>query len=336
MTAQTLPCAPHSVVHKGGPATGRYTGSPQQIDWSELAGEFDRAPLWRRLHHKRWHYLALATEQCFIGLAVVDVGWTNTAFAYLFDRQKRKLLADYSQDGLPGLTAQVSDRPTQGTLSWFRHFGARVRYEHLEGPHYRLKVDLRNTLQIEAELDTSGAARFFTGIGPIAQGGCAHSTVKSSALAVRGEARAGRKTFDLGTGVASFDYSNGLLARTTQWRWASAHSPSLGFNLQQGYFGKHENVLWLDGVLIPLGSARFEFDPKFPLQPWHIRTDDGLLDLWFDPEGARQERKNLLIAASHYIQPIGTFSGTVKASARSPVRQVHQLVGVTEDHLSRW
>lgn len=324
------------MVLGGRPATGRYAGSPQQIDWSSLNGEFHRSALWRRLHHKRWHYLAFATEECFIGLAMVDVGWTNTAFAYLFDRRQRKLLVDYSQDGLPGLTAQVSDRPTQGTLSWFRHLGAQLRYEHLEGPHYRLKVNLRNTLQIEAELDTSQAAPFLTGIGPITPGGCAHSTVKSSAIALSGHARAGKKTFDLGTGVASFDYSNGLLARTTQWRWASAHSPSLGFNLQQGYFGNHENVLWLDGALIPLGSARFEFDPRFPLQPWHIRTDCGLLDLWFAPEGARQERKNLLIAASHYIQPIGTFSGTVKATAKGRVRKVHQLVGVTEDHLSRW
>lgn len=324
------------MVYGGRPATGRYAGSPEQIDWSGLNGKFERSALWRRLHHKRWHYLAFATEECFIGLAIVDVGWTNTAFAYLFDRQQRKLLVDYSQDGLPGLTARVSERPTQGSLSWFRHVGAQMRYEHIEGQRYRLRVKLRNTLQLDAELDTGQAAPFFTGIGPIGPGGCAHSTVKSSAIAVSGHARAGKKTFDLGAGVASFDYSNGLLARTTRWRWASAHSPTLGFNLQQGYFGNHENVLWLDGELIPLGSARFDFDPKFPLQPWHIQTDDGLLDLWFAPEGARKERKNLLIAASHYIQPIGTFSGTVKATARGVVRQVHRLVGVTEDHLSRW
>lgn len=336
MSPQTLPPAPKSVIWQGGPATGRYSGAPVQIDWSSLSGAFQRPALWRRLHHKRWHYIAIATEHCFIGLAIVDVGWTNTAFAYVFDRQQKKLLIDYSQDGVPGLTAHVSDRPTTGASSWFRHLGASIRYEYTSDSRYRLTIDIGKNLHIDAELDTSDAAPCLTAIGPIAHGGCAHATVKSSAIAVSGLARAGGKTFALTNGVASFDYSNGLLARNTQWHWASAHSPAVGFNLQHGYFGSQENVLWLDGVLIPLGNAHFDFDPKAPLKPWHIHTDDGLLDLWFQPEGARQQRKNLWVAASHYIQPIGTFSGTVKASPNAPPRQVTHLVGVTEDHQSRW
>ena len=62
----------------------------------------------------------------------------------------------------------------------------------------------------------------------------------------------------------------------TKWSLsACAQSPGLGFNLQQGYFGEHENALWLDGRLIPLGAAQFDFDPRQPLAPWRIRTSDG-------------------------------------------------------------
>lgn len=333
---QALPRAPESVVQGGGPATGLYAGSPQLIDWSGLQGAFQRSALWRRFHHKRWHYVALATEQCFVGLAIVDLGWTNTAFAYVFDRHARKLLIDFSQDGLPGLTAQVGDCPAQGALSWFSHIGSHMRYEHLGGSHYRLQVDIRKGLHIEAEIDSAHAAPFACAIGPIGEGGCAHSTVKSSALSVTGSVKVGATVFDLAGGVASFDYSNGLLARDTQWAWASAHSPSVGFNLQQGYFGNQENVLWLDGVPIALGKAHFAFDPQAPLQPWTIHTDCGLLNVQFQPEGARQQSKNLLVAASYYIQPIGTFSGTVRAAPNAPERAVHALVGVTEDHRSRW
>lgn len=335
-TPPGLAPAPASVVRNGTPATGRYAGSPPQIDWSGLRGSFQRSAWWRRFHHKRWHYLAIATERCFIGLAIVDLGWTNTAFAYVFDRDDKKLLVDYAQDGLPGLTARVTDQPTDGAHSWFRHLGASVRYRHVEGTRYRLDLDLGQDLQVEAEVDTRGAAPFLTAIGPVSGGGCAHSTVKSSALAVRGSARAGGKTFDLQDGVASFDYSNGLLARNTQWLWASAHSRSVGFNLQQGYFGEYENVLWLQGQPIALGSAQFEFDPLQPLLPWRIRTACGRLDLVFEPEGARQARKNLLVAASYYIQPIGTFSGTVRATPDGAAQPVTRLLGVTEDHRSRW
>ena len=61
-----------------------------------------------------------------------------------------------------------------------------------------------------------------------------------------------------------------------------------------------------------------------------------MLDLHFKPEGARREDKNLGIAASRYIQPIGTFSGWVRTSAQAPKRIVAQLAGVTESHRSRW
>lgn len=331
-----LPPAPPQVVHQGQPATGRYCGNPQHIDWSGLDGRFQRSRWWQGLHHKRWHYLGLATEECFIGLAIVDLGWTNTAFVYVFDRKSQQLLADYAQDGLPGLTAHVGDQPAAGAASWFRHLGCALRFEHVGGTRYHLSAKLRQHVWIEAEVDAQGCAPFLTAIGPVGNGGCAHSTVKSSALALRGSAFAHGKTFDLARGVASFDYSNGLLARHTEWRWASAHAPGVGFNLQQGYFGSHENALWLDGVLIPLGAAQFDFDRTHPLHPWHIYTDDGLLDLWFHPEGARQARKNLWVAASYYIQPIGCFKGTVRASVSGPVREVQDLLGVTEDHQSRW
>jgi hypothetical protein len=116
----------------------------------------------------------------------------------------------------------------------------------------------------------------------------------------------------------------------------SAHGADIGFNLQAGYFGNNENVLWLDGRLIPLGAARFDYDTADPLAPWHVQTDDGLLDMRFEPEGMRREDKDLLVAATRYVQPIGCFSGWVKSAPDAPAREVSRLCGVTEDHFSRW
>mgnify|MGYP006205413923 CR=1 FL=1 len=64
--------------------------------------------------------------------------------------------------------------------------------------------------------------------------------------------------------------------------------------------------------------------------------DDGLLDLRFRPEGARQARRDVWIAASDYIQPVGTFHGWVRAVPGGPTLPVEGLLGVTEDHRSRW
>ncbi|CAM3863635.1 DUF2804 domain-containing protein [Roseateles saccharophilus] len=324
---------PDSIVrHDGQPAHGRYAGRIARFDWTGLAER--RSWLWRRLHHKRWHYVGLGDERVFIGLAIVDVGWTCTAFAYLFDRQRRHLLADWSQDGLPGLQAQVSDAPLAEARACFRGPGARLELRHQSDDSLLLHVRTR-TLRIEAQLDLEAMAPPLLAVGPI-EGGIAHATQKTTALAVLGWAEAEGRRFDLDGAWAAVDASNGLLARNTAWRWASAHRPDVGFNLQQGYFGNQENVLWLDGRPIALGAAHFDFDAARPLDPWHVRTDDGLLDLVFTPEGARAEDRNLLVAASHYIQPIGSFAGTVRAAPGAPLREVRDLLGVTEDHRSKW
>jgi hypothetical protein len=323
----SLPKAPQQIVDPDGmPRLGRFAGLAGHIDWSGLAEPYRCSSWWRRFHHKRWHYVALSAGDIFCGLAIVDLGWTSTAFAYVFDRSARKVVAAFSQDGLPGLSADVAHHAGAG--SSFSFAGKQIDIH----PDGRLRLRAKG-FAIDARF--AGDAPQLLAVGTV-EGGSVHATQKSTAMTLLGELHIGERRIVLDGGVASVDFSNGLLARDTAWRWASAHSTELGFNLQAGYFGANENALWLDGDLIALGAARFDYDATDPMAPWHISTDDGLLDLRFEPEGARREDKNLIIAASRYIQPIGTFSGTVKAAQGAAARRVAQLVGVTEDHASRW
>jgi len=324
--------APPDIVDQGAPVLGRYAGSPARLDWRGLRAPHRRGPLWMRLHHKRWRYLGITSAELFIGVAIVDVGWTGTAFAYLFDRRQRRLLADWSQDGLSSLQVGVGDAPLNGAHARFRGLRSRLEMQQRDGS-LRLQVAVRG-LQLQAEIAAPVSSPLLA-VGPI-EGGIAHATLKTSAMAVRGWAEAGDERFTLDGALAALDASNGFLARNTSWRWASAHGSELGFNLQQGYFGGQENALWLHGELIPLGAATFDFDAAAPLRPWRVHTADGLLDLEFSPEGLRAEDRNLGFAASHYVQPVGRFSGWVRASAGAPAREVRDLPGVTEDHQSRW
>jgi Protein of unknown function (DUF2804) len=330
--SQMLPAAPQDVLDaKGWPRFGRYAGTAQAIDWSRLASPYARNAAWRHFHHKRWQYIALATDDLFCGIAIVDLGWTSTAFAYAFDRRAGREVAGFSQDGLPGIGARVASNARESSA--FHLAGKHIDWQPFDGG-YRLA--LRGPgFAIDAELDARSAAPPLLAVGPI-EHGSVHATQKSSGMPLKGTARIGAEHRALDGGVGSFDYSNGLLARETQWSWASAHSLTLGFNLQAGYFGSNENALWLDGKLIPLGAAHFLYDAIDPLKPWHVRTDDGLLDLAFQPEGARREDKNLLVAASRYVQPIGSFSGWVRPHRDAPRQEVVRLAGVTEDHTARW
>ncbi|MBA3056562.1 MAG: DUF2804 domain-containing protein [Gammaproteobacteria bacterium] len=329
-----LPIAPATLIDAQGQLTmGRFCGQTGDIDWARLGPPLARSAWWRHFHHKCWQYVALATDEFFCAVAMVDVGWTSTAFAYVFDRRQARVVAEFSQDGLPGFGARVAARCGAGACHHFHVGGHHIECLHVVSRAcYELRLRSKG-FEIDAEFADVGP--LLLAVGPVA-GGAVHATQKSSGLALRGELRLGSSRHSLNSGVASFDYSNGLLARETAWRWASAHSLAIGFNLQAGYFGDQENALWLHGQIIPLGHAVFEFDPENPMAPWHIHTTDGLLDLEFIAQGLRREDKDLWVAASRYVQPIGVFNGWVKAGPDAPRHVIQGLVGVTEDHQSRW
>ncbi len=326
------PVPPSVCDQHGQPLFGRYAGAPDQIAYDRLDAEYRRSWWWERTHRKHWHYVALASDELFCAMAIVDVGWTNTAFAYVFDRVAKRLIASYSRDGIPGLTARLSDHPAAGAFADFKFGRESMRYEQDE---YGFKLRL---IFPDWELEAGGESlHVVPGMTAIArpQGGTVHTTYKSSAMPCEAGVRVGERFWKLKM-IASTDHSLGFLARETAWQWASAHSLSLGWNLQSGYLGEQENVLWLDGNLIALGAVRFQFQAEQPEQAWLITSEDGLIDLVFQPEGVRAEDKNLIIAASRYQQPIGVFNGRVRAAKDKPWREVKNLVGVTENHFSRW
>lgn len=334
LSPDALPLAPEAAVVGGELRAGRYIGRLPRVDWSGLRSAHVRPGWWRRCHHKRWTYVGIGSPTLFIGMAIVDLGWSTTAFAYVFDRLRQRLVVDWDAVGLPKLSGHVSDGPLLAGDAWFRSFNGRLAIRPASDD--TLHIDWRTKqVNLQAELDLVRTPPSLLAIGTPA-GGLAHATHKTSALSVRGWVSIEGQRLSLNEGHASIDSSNGLLARDTAWRWASAHRPGVGFNLQSGYFGDQENALWLDGGIVPLGAARFEFDPSQPLADWRILTDDGLVNLRFKPLGARCGDKRLVIASSRYIQPVGLFDGTVRPSLTAPARPIKDLLGVTEDHHSVW
>ena len=82
----------------------------------------------------------------------------------------------------------------------------------------------------------------------------------------------------------------------------------------------------------PRGSARRsdlveEFEEPLENAAWWIRPRNGSVDLVVEAEGGRPRDRNLGLAASRFVQPIGTYRGTV------PGEDVGRLAGVLEDHV---
>jgi hypothetical protein len=330
----SLPMAPSLPVDAhGAPVLGTFAGHVGRVSWDTLAGSL-AARLTRRLKLKRWHYVAIADARCVCAFAIVDLGWSATAFGYVFDRARRRLLWDRSFMGLPGISAQVAERAGVGACSTYHGAGVALRLERPDGAsRWHVHAEAPG-VTLAATLDAAAAPATLCAIA-VPEGGVANCTHKTVCLPATGTLTVGEACCDFTEGFGLLDHTTGVLGRDTKWRWACATGPRFGLNLVEGFNGPAENAVWIDGDLLAVGPATITYDPAAPEAPWTVRTTNGDVALTFTPEGLRREDKNLLVAASHFLQPIGTFAGTIRGRNGRAV-EIRDLVGVTEDHASRW
>jgi hypothetical protein len=280
-----------------------------------------RSLLTKRLVEKKWVYALVTTPEVMAAFAIVDAGYLASGFCAVFDRGSRRLLVDQNQV-LPSICVDVSDKPGSARLIG-PGIDARINPETFKATWGAAAVDLR--------FDLTRAPPPMTAVAPIGEPGKFNLTQKTVLVPVEGEIRAGNARFSLTGGHAGLDYTHGLLARQTAWRWAFGMGGRVAFNFSEGFLqGQGENVAWVDGEPHATGPVRFEFSGTEPLSAWRIRSEDGRVDLVFRPEGYRAQTVDLMVILSKYVQPFGMFSGKVHGV------DVKDVAGVTEDHVARW
>lgn len=346
-----LPQCPHDVVDEHGvPRFGTYQGLPDAVRFDELKSPYALSTVKRPFKHKRWIYSFLATPEVTFLSATADLGYTSNSFALVLDRTENRVLVDRGYLGLTKPFVQVSDQPGSGFRAHFRMPGADVQWARPFGDdryHLSLRQGLsipftRPALECAVEWLAAGAMPPITVVAPV-EDGPVNVTTKWAGLTTFGTLSAGGKVFQLDGGVGGIDYTNGLLARRTAWRWAFAcgrldDGSPLGLNLVEGFNESrddvNENALWAKGKLWPLKRARFRYDKKKPLAGWEVETDDGAVKLRFTPLAMHREERDLKLVKSYFVQPVGNFEGTLRVGEET--LSVTQLAGVTEDQDITW
>lgn len=332
--------APREVLDaEASPRWGTFHGSFRSVDWSaRLTGL--RGLVRRVARRKRWVWGGIATREVYAAFAIVDVGYASNAFAFVVDLQRGELLADHSFLGRPGAGARVGDRPGDGGRFEFIGSGGHLRLVRPESTAAWMVEVEAGDLKLEALLDTAQAPPPAAIVMKVVDGDVT-ATQKANLLPSSGTVRAGGRIFDLADGFGGLDYSNGLLGRTTAWRWAfglgrTAGGIPLGFNLSDGLSVEpgQENVIWVGKALHKVGPARFTFDAKHPEGAWQVRTEDGLIDLRFTGKGMHAEARNLGVVRSRFAQVAGGFTGTVRIGGAE--HALENLPGVTEDQYVVW
>ena len=321
----------------GQPAFGAYAGGLGRIDLRPAG----RSALFRGLHHKRWLYALIAGEELAIGLAIVNLGYALKGFVFALDRRSGKLAVDYSAIAPRGF-GEVADGMVPGAVFRFQSPDGAGRLSVVLGAaEHRVEVTAPE-LRVSARLRAAGAPLPLGVVAALgARGsGCMDLTEKGALLETEGEVTLRGERRSLEGAFAGYDYTQGYMPRHTRWRWAyglgrAVSGERVALNLTQGFIGEPECVVWVEDDLVPTGEGRFIYEPARPLQPWRLRTDDGGVDLVFSPDGLHAETTNLGVIASSFVQPVGSFSGTVRARDGRTL-ELARLPGVVEDQDVLW
>lgn len=329
----SLPPAPESLYAPDHLAlsTGAFEGSLPRVDWP-TAGEFER-----RFRLKRWLWSGIATDDVFVSLAIVNLGYASQAFCYAVDLRNRKRIADGKAVAPPWNTKVAESMTTPGELAAFRCRTATARVVRTDA---HLVVAVRGLgLDLDAELGFDAPppiAAIVDRAGP--DGSFKNATEKRALLPTTGELRVGDRTISLRDAFGGYDFTSGILARRTSWRWGfamgrSADGVPVAFNLVDGFVGQPECALFVDKEVLPLPEAKITYDAGAPASPWSIEAADAA-HLRFEPAFVYVDNSNFGVVRASFLQPGGVYSGELRAGDRW--LRIERLSGVIEDQDVVW
>ena len=312
-------------------AAGRPGGGPVAADQPPIRGPRvhtlgiplppGRMPLVRdRRPLKRWRYVGVYTAELMLCAGEAHVGglpqrWWALALpdGTLLER------TTLSRGGVRLTPSRVSvDARAQG------------------GPHVSIELELGETAPVEV-VSPHGRSYIWT--------------AKRAPVHVRGQVRieAGPdapepRLFSFDGEHGFIDESAGYHARQTAWRWSAGvgrtgDGRTVAWNLVDGVHDApeaSERTVWIDG-------EPYEVEPQ-PFAGDLSRVGD----LAFEPWAAREHSMSLGVVRSRYVQPFGTFSGTLPGAAPSrgappfgaiphpATITLAEGYGVMEDHEVAW
>ncbi|TGE84152.1 DUF2804 domain-containing protein [Pseudoalteromonas sp. KS88] len=334
------------IDHRGNAQFGVFEQGIEQINYMDfdLRNSMGKvtSSFAKKLKFNQFQFISFTCETLIIGLAIVDLKIASNCFAYVYHPSTGEF-EEFSFTNLFAMSTYIDTTPNSGK-AYFHKGGNSVTLSAESGLR-KVKLCLNAGLKIKAVIDESVnynpltvcARAGFTGF---------HFTQKVAALPCSGTVDWRGKHINLEqvNALACVDWSAGFMRRETFWNWGSlactlTDGRRLGLNLAAGVVetGFTENALWLDNSLIKIDMVDFKFQrygDKNDCRQWQLRSNDGIINLTFEPVGNRHDKTNLLIIASNFTQHFGRFYGQI--TLENEVITLNGEWGFTEDHYAKW
>lgn len=153
--------------------------------------------------------------------------------------------------------------------------------------------------------------------------------------------------FEADSAFGVLDWGRGVWTYSNTWYWSSAsgmqNGKRFGFNLGYGFgdtSNASENMVFVDGKAHKLSQVTFNIPFKEDgsedfMKPWTFTSDDGRLNLDFEPVIDRAALIDLKLIRSDQHQVFGRFSGCVILDDGSPF-EIKNLPGFAEKVANKW
>ena len=329
----------------GQPSFGVFPGGVDHINhmYYDLRNAMDRklGSLAKRFKFNQFQFIGFTCDKLIVGIAIVDLKVAGNCFVYAYDPETNQY-DEYSFIQPFGINTSIDTHPNDGSAH-FKKGQNEVEIKATATPRLRsVKVNLASGLKVDAVIDESGT---FDPLAVCVRAGYQgwHFTQKATALICNGNIEWRGKQIDLQAidALASVDWSCGYMRRETAWNWGSlscrlADGRRLGFNLAAGVVetGFTENALWVDGKMHKVDMVDFQFDRYHHDHAWALRSNDGIINLHFEPAGQRKEKTNAIIAATNFTQHFGRYFGEININGETI--HLDGVWGFTEDHYAKW
>ena len=152
--------------------------------------------------------------------------------------------------------------------------------------------------------------------------------------------------FSPATAFAVLDWGRGVWTYENTWYWGSASGLAggrrFGFNIGYGFgdtSAASENMLFYDGMAHKLNGVTFHIPQRDGqadyLSPWRFTSDDGRLEMDFQPILDRAACIDLKLLLSDQHQVFGRFSGRARLDDGSVI-DFRELTGFAEKVHNKW
>ena len=316
----------------------------------------DALPIYRRadvrgsrLRIKEWDHYLVSNSRFALSLTISNYSYMKYASASLIDFVKRSETTKSTMPVISRATLEMSESSLSGNTS-FSGPGFGIFFNNDSGRRTLIchvdKFGGEGPLSAKILLPDEPAESIVTAT-PFEKPNQFYYNRKILGMSASGEVIYGGKTweFDAGDSAATLNWGRGIWPRRSVRYWSAGYGEldgaKFGFNLGYGY-SKHpttENAIFYNGVIHKLEKAVFYIPVREGardyLAPWRITSSDGRIEMDFEPQMDRSQRRDTGLFHGERHQVFGNFSGTATLDDGT-VLEIRDFFGFVDSSENKW